>query len=52
MKSQKEIQEELEKTYPYTDEGRSKFHGMTYEQGVQAALEWVLDDDDDENPME
>lgn len=24
-----------------------KFHGMTYEEGVEAALSWVLDDGDD-----
>lgn len=24
------------------DKGRSKFPGMSYEQGVKAALEWVL----------
>ena len=31
--------------------GDSKFHGMSYEEGVQAALLWVIRDTD-ENPLE
>jgi hypothetical protein len=30
--------------------GRSKFPGMTYEEGVQAALRWAIGQDDS-NPM-
>ena len=31
--------------------GDSKFHGMSYEEGVKAALLWVIEDLD-ENPLE
>lgn len=32
-------------------EGRSKYPGMTYEQGIRDALEWVLGESD-EMPLE
>lgn len=32
-------------------EGKSKWPGMSYEQGVEAALDWVLGERD-ESPME
>lgn len=34
----------------YIDDGGSKFPGMSYEEGVVAALEWALGDGPD--PME
>ena len=35
----------------YTMENRTKFPGMTYEEGIEAALAWVMGDRD-EHPME
>jgi hypothetical protein len=41
MKTQSETQDMLDKTYTMQD-----FHGMTYKEGIQAALEWVLEMND------
>lgn len=38
-----EIKEQLDLSME--NEGKSKWPGMTYEQGVEAALRWVLDGD-------
>lgn len=35
----------------YTTENRTKFPGMTYEEGVEAALSWVMGESS-ENPLE
>ena len=43
-KTREEILDELNKTYASTDENVSVFPGMSYEEGVQAALEWILGD--------
>jgi len=39
MRSEKEIQDMADKA---ADVEGTKFHAMTYEQGIGAALEWVL----------
>ena len=49
MKSEQQIEEEVTKTFPSLE--RSKFPGMTYEEGVMAALDWVLGVSE-ESPME
>lgn len=46
-----EIREQINKTHNSTDEGTTAVPGMTYEEGVQAALNWALGDWDDK-PME
>lgn len=46
-----EIQEELDKAVEHTSRGQAQWPGMSYEQGVQNALEWVLGDIDDK-PMD
>jgi len=51
MKPKEEIIEELAFAEDAIDGEENKFFGMTYEQGVKAALEWVLDYTD-ERPME
>lgn len=44
LRSEEEIEAQLDKTSDLINEtnGKSKWPGMTYERGVQAALEWVL----------
>ena len=32
--------------------GKTKFRGMTYEQGIKAAIEWLTDLEVDDNPLE
>ena len=50
-RTRSEIDEQLNACVDSIDEGRSKYPGMTYEQGVDAALRWVAGDTDDA-PME
>lgn len=51
MRSRQEIEEQLHLAADQVVEGRSKFSGMTYEEGVDNALRWALEDSDDK-PME
>ncbi len=51
MRSDREIQKQLSVADEQTMEGTTKVPGMTYEDGVSAALRWVIEDTDDE-PME
>jgi hypothetical protein len=44
LKKEERIRAALDKV----DTHKSKFHGMTYEQGVEEALMWVLGDLSDE----
>lgn len=46
-----EINEVLNKACESEDNGRSQWPGMTYEQGVKAAIDWITGATDD-NPME
>ncbi len=50
FKSQPEIDEQVNKAYEGLENG-SKWPGMSYEQGVQAALDWVTGQID-EAPMD
>lgn len=46
MKTRKEIEDQIDKAMEAQSEG-SKYPGMTYEEGVDAALRWALGDSDD-----
>lgn len=48
---QKEIDELVQKCEDKELEGGSYFTGMTYEQGILAAIRW-LDGSQDENPLD
>lgn len=49
-RSDEEIAELLNACDKQAEAGGSKFRGMTYEDGVRAAIDWLLGDSD-ENPM-
>lgn len=52
MKDQNEIEKMCEKAARECDRPTAPRHGMTYEEGVRAALDWVLENmDDDETPF-
>lgn len=46
-RNEKEIYDQLDQANSNIDEGTSAFSGMTYEEGVKAALEWILNKDSD-----
>jgi hypothetical protein len=48
--TENEVNDVLNECLESADSGRSKFPGMTYEQGVQAALEWMRGDGS--NPLD
>lgn len=52
MRDEDEIQELADKAATAVNQG-SIYPAMTYEEGVRAALDWVLDEDipDDEAPL-
>ena len=50
MRTRKEVDAQLDKAQESIETGRG-YHGMSYEEGVRAALEWVMGDVDDE-PIE
>jgi len=53
MRTQDEIDDVLEKLVPMITEGDTRWQGMTYEQGVDAALMWIIDNTyDDPYPDE
>lgn len=39
--------EEITEQIHLAMEEDGRWHGMTYEQGVRAALEWIIDEDED-----
>lgn len=51
MRRQEEIFDQLDLAVESEIEGRSKWPSMTYEEGVSAALRWVIGETDDK-PME
>jgi hypothetical protein len=51
IKSVKEIEQQLFKAQTWAFMDATDVSGLTYEQGVEAALRWVLGDDDVE-PIE
>lgn len=50
-RSQEEIDDLMNRLQESIDEGRSRYPGMTYEQGIEAAIRW-LEEEHMENPME
>jgi hypothetical protein len=50
MRSRAEIEEVQFKADQNIEEGKTYVPGMTYEEGVSAALQWALGDSD-EDPM-
>jgi len=49
-KSEQEILEQIDQASESVNEGTSKFPSMSYEEGVKAALDWVVGDSP--KPME
>jgi hypothetical protein len=49
--TQDQIDAQLERTIPAIERGQSQWPGMSYEQGVDAALRWATGETDDP-PME
>ena len=50
MPNENEINDVLNQCVESENEGESRWPGMTYEQGVEAAIEWMQGDGP--NPME
>lgn len=50
-RTDEEIQQQISEALTTARLGQSRWRGMSYEQGVVAALEWVTGDED-EAPME
>lgn len=48
-RSEKEIDSLLNQCLDAQDSGESKYPGMSYEQGIRAAIEWITGQD--ENPL-
>jgi hypothetical protein len=51
LKSKKEIEDQMYKAQSWTSEGNTDVKGMSYEEGVEAALRWVLGEESEE-PVE
>lgn len=49
-RTQREVDSVLGDCADSISEGSSKYPGLTYEEGVQAALDWILGNTDDQ-PM-
>jgi len=50
MKTREEVYEQINKALQTIESGNG-YHGMSYEEGVKAALEWVIGDINEE-PIE
>lgn len=51
MRIKEEIDNLLNKATEAVDAGKSKYNGMSYEEGIIAALDWVFGNTDD-HPLE
>lgn len=51
MPTQNQIDDVLALCYEQIDSGKSKYYGMTFEEGVEQAIRW-MQDESDEPPME
>ena len=51
VRTPEEVNSVIDAAAVMIERGRSKFPGMTYEEGVRAALDWLLGSIDD-HPME
>lgn len=47
MRSQSEIDEQMNRASMQEEKGGSRYHGMTFEQGVGEALRWVTGQTED-----
>jgi len=54
MRDEREIEKLILQLIEKLDEseGRCLFPGMTYSEGVRNALEWVLDEEETDSPIE
>ena len=50
VRSEEEVNELVGKLIAQQEKGYSKFQGMRYEEGVRAAIDWLVGDTD-EDPM-
>lgn len=52
MRDESELQEMADKASDQLAEnGGTKYPGMSYEEGVRAALQWAIEDDSEESPL-
>lgn len=52
-RTDKEIEDLLEQCFEAEISGQSKYPGMSYEQGIKATLNWLLDTGyDSEHPLD
>ena len=51
MKTESQIQKVVDEGSGRITAG-TKYPGMSYEEGVRAALEWVINDDSEESPLD
>lgn len=47
-RTEEEIEEQVSRAYEQIEKGTTRYRGMTYEQGVQEALDWVTGVTEDE----
>ena len=52
MRSEPEIQDMADKASDMIAKGEGRFSGMSYMEGVRAALEWIMELNGDESPLE
>jgi hypothetical protein len=60
VRSQEEVNEQIDRASDNINKGISKYPGMTYEEGIRAAIDWMsgesdelpMDDDSDDAPMD
>ena len=51
MKTDEEIEEQIDKATEWINKGQTAVSGMTYEEGVRSALDWAIGNMD-EKPIE
>ena len=51
-RSNREIDEVLNKAWEVFDTGNSKYPGMTYEDGLKAMFKWLTEDNPEFSPMD
>lgn len=51
-RTDEEIEDLLNRCYPAIDSGRSRFPGMSYEDGIREAIDWLTEDEPESDPLE
>jgi hypothetical protein len=51
VRTQEEVNQQLDKVNDNINKGISKYPGMTYEEGIRAAIDW-MSGESDEPPMD